>query len=201
MKIIWSLLFSLLLPVGTSAIAQSQPPQHISKELENASVAGLEVPNYRDRVMDLAGVLEPAEIEILKGKMVYLQLATTTPVAILIIPDLLGEVLEKYSLRVANTWKLGRCDINNGVLILMAMKDRALRIEVGLGLESVLPNDRCKRIIEESILPFFKAGSFYEGLDSGVTAITKILASSQEYKDMYSRPCRCSGCTGNALSE
>jgi uncharacterized protein len=133
--------------------------------------------------------------------MTFLQLATTTQLGILIIPDLQGEVLEKYSLRVANKWKLGRCDINNGVLILVAVKDRALRIEVGLGLESILTSEACKRIIEESITPFFKAGDFYGGLDSGVTSIAKILTSSQEYKDIYSRPCKCPGGAGSELNE
>jgi len=199
MKIGWYLAFLLLLPVGVLATAYGQQLQDISGHSEKASV--LEVPLNRDRVMDLANVLETAEIDVLKGKMTFLQLATTTQLGILIIPDLQGEVLEKYSLRVANKWKLGRCDINNGVLILVAVKDRALRIEVGLGLESILTNEACKRIIEESIIPFFKAGDFYGGLDSGVTSIAKILTSSQEYRDIYSRPCKCSGGAGSGLNE
>jgi uncharacterized protein len=199
MKREWALVFLLLLPVGVPAAAYGRSLQDISGHSEEACV--LEVPLYRDRVMDLANVLETAEIDILKGKMTFLQLATTTQLGILIIPDLQGEVLEKYSLRVANTWKLGRCDIKNGVLILVAVKDRALRIEVGLGLESILTNEACKRIIEESIIPFFKAGDFYGGLDSGIASITKILTSSQEYKDIYSRPCKCSGGAGSELNE
>lgn len=201
MKIIWKLLFSLILLEGFFAIAHGQQLRDISGHPENDSTPGLEVPLYRDRVMDLANILKPAEAEILKGKIILLQLATTTQLAILIIPDLQGEVLEKYSLRVANTWKLGRCDINNGVLILMALKDRVLRIEAGLGLESILTNEACERIIEESIIPFFKAGDFYGGLDSGVTSIAEFLTASQEYKDMYSRPCKCSGCADSERNE
>jgi len=185
--------------MGVLAAAYGQPLQDISRHSEKSSV--LEVPLNQDRVMDLANVLKTAEIDILKGKMTLLHLATTTQLGILIIPDLQGEVLEKYSLRVANKWKLGRCDINNGVLILVAVKDRALRIEVGLGLESILTDEACKRIIEGSIIPFFKAGDFYGGLDSGVTAIAKILTSSQEYKDIYSRPCKCSGEADSELNE
>ena len=201
MKIIWKLLFSLILLEGFFAIAHGQQLRDISGHPENDSTPGLEVPLYRDRVMDLANILKPAEAEILKGKIILLQLATTTQLAILIIPDLQGEVLEEYSLRVANTWKLGRCDMNNGVLILMALKDRVLRIETGLGLESILTNEACERIIEESIIPFFKAGDFYGGLDSGVTSIAEFLTASQEYKDMYSRPCKCSGCADSERNE
>ena len=199
MKIGWYLALWLLLPIGVLAAAYGQQLQDISGLSEKASV--LEVPLHRDRVMDLADVLETAEIDVLKGKMTFLQLATTTQLGILIIPELQGEVLEKYSLRVANEWKLGRCDINNGILILVAVKDRALRIEVGLGLEFILTNEACKRIIEESIIPFFKAGDFYGGLDSGIASIIKILTSSQEYKDIYSRPCKCSGGAGSELNE
>jgi uncharacterized membrane protein YgcG len=199
MKIGCCFAFLLLLPIGVLATAYGQQLQDISGHSEKASV--LEVPLNRDRVMDLANVLETAEIDVLKGKMTFLQLATTTQLGILIIPDLQGEVLEKYSLRVANKWKLGRCDINNGILILVAVKNRTLRIEVGLGLESILSDEACKRIIEESITPFFKAGDFYGGLDSGVTSIAKILTSSQEYKDIYSRPCKCSDGTGSELNE
>jgi uncharacterized membrane protein YgcG len=185
-KIIWNLLFLLLLLVCVHATAHSQLLQEIPESPEKAPVEKLEVPPHRNRVMDLANVLKTPEIEVLKGKTAFLEMATTTPLAILIIPDLQGEVLEEYSLRVANIWKLGRSDINNGILILVAIKDRKLHIEVGLGLESILTNEACKRIIDEDMKSFFKAGDFYGGLDSGVSAITKFLTSSQEYRDILS---------------
>jgi len=201
MKLRWSFLFLLFFSAGLFVTVQGQALQGISGHSENGAIEGLEVPPYRDRLMDLANVLQPAETEILKGKMIFLQLATTTQLAILIIPDLKGQVLENYSLRVANTWKLGRCDINNGVLLLVAVKDRATRIETGLGLEFILTDETCKQIIEKEIIPFFRAGDFYRGLDSGVTSITKILTSSQEYKDLYSRPCTCAVETGSKPNE
>lgn len=196
MKRIWERLFPLILLIGVLTTAWSQSRQDISNIPDKALFEGLEVPRYQGPVVDLAGVLKPSEAEVLIGKSIFLQLATTTQLAILIIPELKGEVLEKYSLRVANTWKLGRCDINSGVLILMAMKDRALRIEVGLGLESILTNAACKRIIEEDMVPLFKAGDFYGGLDSGVTSISNILTSSQEYRDIISRIHPCPGAVG-----
>jgi uncharacterized protein len=108
------------------------------------------------------------------------QEGTSTQMAILIIPSLQGQVLETYSLRVANTWKLGRKDLNNGVLILVAMQDRKLRIEVGLGLEAILTNEACKKIIDDDIVPLFKKGEYYQGIDSGVGAITRLLQSKKE---------------------
>jgi uncharacterized protein len=98
----------------------------------------------------------------------------------LIIPGLQGEVLENYSLRVANTWKLGQKERNNGVLILIAMQDRALRVEVGLGLENTLTNEACKGIIENEIVPFFRKGEYYQGIDAGVNAILRVLNMQQD---------------------
>ena len=194
-------MFSLLLPMCVLSIAHGQQGKDISSHPESSPVEGLEVPLYQDRIMDLANILKPDEIKILFGKTIFLRMATTTHLAILIIPDLQGEVLEKYSLRVFNTWKLSRCDIDNGVLILVAMKNRALRVEVGLGLEPILTNEARKRIIDEDIIPLFRAGDFYGGLDSGVTSIIKILTSSQEYKEILSRPSNCSRGAGSELNE
>jgi uncharacterized protein len=134
-----------------------------------------EVPKLKDRVMDLAAVLKPKEIEDLKAKLQRLEQDTTAQVAVLIIPDLQGEAIEKYSLRVANTWKLGQKGLNNGVLLLFVMHDRKVRIEVGSGLESTLTDDICKGIIESEIVPLFKQGKYYPGIDGAVNAIDRQL--------------------------
>jgi uncharacterized protein len=134
-----------------------------------------EAPKLKDRVMDLAGILKPMEIENLKDKLRRLEQDTTAQVAILIIPDLQGEVIEKYSLRVANTWKLGQKGLNNGVLLLFAMHDRKVRIEVGSGLENKLTDDICKGIIDSEIVPLFKQSKYYPGIDGAVNAIDRRL--------------------------
>jgi uncharacterized protein len=134
-----------------------------------------EVPKLKDRVMDLAVVLKPMEIENLKVKLRRLEKDTTAQVAILIIPNLQGEALEKYSLRVANTWKLGQKGLNNGVLLLFAMRDRKVRIEVGSGLEKTLTDDICKGIIDSEIVPLFKQSKYYQGIDGAVNAIDRRL--------------------------
>ena len=150
------------------------------KALESEAVRQLEVPALRDRVMDLAGALKDTESTDLRAKLTSLERDTTTQMVVFIIPSLKGEVLEKYSLRVANTWKLGRKDLNNGVLMLVAMQNRALRIEVGLGLETILTNEVCKKIIDNDIVPLFKNGEYYQVIDSGVSALTRLLESRKE---------------------
>lgn len=149
--------------------------QEITKNPESTAVQKLEVPTLQDRVMDLAGILRDSEAVDLKSKLKRLESDTTAQMAILIIPDLQGEVLEKYSIKVARTWKLGQVTLSNGVLILVAMRDRALRIEVGLALEGILTNEICKDIIENEMVPLFKKGEYYQGIDSGVNAIIQLL--------------------------
>jgi hypothetical protein len=151
--------------------------QQVPKSGESERLPKLEIPALRDRVMDLVGILKDAESDNLKARLASLEKDTTTQMAVLLIPGLQGEVLEDYSLRVANRWKLGRKDLNNGVILLIALQNRALRIEVGLGLESILTKEACKKIIDEEIVPFFKKGEFYKGIDSGISALTRLLKS------------------------
>jgi uncharacterized protein len=162
------------------AECSSAVAQEIAKNSKNAAVPQLEVPVLQDRVMDLAGILKDSEVADLKAKLKRLEIDTSAQIAILIIPDLQGEILEKYSLRVAKTWKLGQKILNNGVLLLVAMRDRKLRIEVGLGIENILTNETCKEIIENEMIPFFKKGEYYQGIDKGVSAIIRLLDWRQE---------------------
>ena len=89
-------------------------------------------------------------------------------------------------MRLGNAWGVGKADKNNGALILVAIEDRKMSIQTGYGLEGVLPDAICKRIIEKEIKPSFKAGNYYEGFDLATTAIFKFAAG--EYKaDHYSK--------------
>jgi uncharacterized protein len=134
-----------------------------------------EAPRLTGRVVDLAGLVPPETEERVTRKLADHESRTTDQVAVLTIASLKGEPLEKYSLRVARTWGLGRKDRNNGVLFLVSKDDRLMRIEVGLGLESVLTNDRCQRILDEAVRPAFRKGDFGGGIESGVDAILKAL--------------------------
>lgn len=142
---------------------------------------GLEVPHLQARVSDLAGLLSPEEISALDAKLRDLEASDTTQVAVLIIPSLEGEVLEDFSERVATAWRLGQKGRDNGALLLIALKERAVRIEVGYGLEARLTDARSRRIIQDEIIPNFRQGNFYAGIDAGVAAITQTVRG--EYQD------------------
>ena len=135
--------------------------------------AGLEVPHLQARITDLAGLLSPEEVTALDSKLRDLEASDSTQVAVLIIPSLEGEALEDFSERVATAWRLGQKGRDNGALMLIALKERRIRIEVGYGLEPKLTDARSSRIIQNEVVPYFRQGSFYQGIDAGVTAIVQ----------------------------
>lgn len=127
------------------------------------------------RVHDEAGLLSVQMREQLEAALKQYEDSTSNQIAVLIIPSLQGAVLEDYSLRVAEKWKLGQADKDNGVLLLIAVEDRKMRIEVGYGLEGVLPDVICNRIIRNEIAPRFRRGEFNEGVWAGIMAITQAI--------------------------
>ena len=96
-------------------------------------------------------------------------------VAVLIVPTTEPEAIEQYSIRVAEAWKLGRQKVDDGAILLIAKNDRALRIEVGYGLEGALTDIASKRIISEIITPYFKQGDFNAGITAGVQQMMRVI--------------------------
>ncbi len=141
--------------------------------IQSFAAIALEVPKLQSPVTDLAGILTPEQISSLDKKLLDLESTDSTQVAVLIISNLEGESLEDYSMRVAEAWKLGQKQRDNGALLLIAMKDRAVRIEVGYGLESILTDARTTQIRLNDIFPRFREGDFYGGIDAGITGIIK----------------------------
>ena len=135
----------------------------------------LDVPHLEARVTDLAGLLTTEQSAALETKLRDLETRDSTQVAVLIIPSLEGEPLEDYSIRVATAWRLGQKGRDNGALLLVAMKERILRIEVGYGLEATLTDARSRQIIQNEILPHFRQGDYYEGIEAGVSAIIGVV--------------------------
>lgn len=131
----------------------------------------LDVPYLSGRVNDLAGVLSAQTRQTLEQKLAEHERTTSNQIAILIISSLEGEILEEYSLRVAETWKLGQKEKDNGALLLIARDDRKLRIEVGDGLEGFLTDARCSQIIRHEIVPRFKSSDYDGGVLAGVDAM------------------------------
>lgn len=143
-------------------------------------VSALDVPPLTGRVVDRAGVLPVHDSEALTDQLKAHEDKTGNQVAVLILPSLDGEPLEEYSHRVATTWKLGQRGTDNGVLLLIALKERKLRIEVGYGLEGTLTDLRSSRIIRQEIVPRFKAGDIPGGVRAGTDAILKTIEGTYQ---------------------
>lgn len=137
--------------------------------------AELAVPELKARVTDQTGSLSAEQSGALEQKLAAFEQAKGSQIAVLIVPSTAPETIEQYSLRVAEQWQLGRKGIDDGALLLVAKNDRALRIEVGYGLEGVLPDAIAKRIIAETITPHFQQGDFYGGIDAGTTQMIKVI--------------------------
>ncbi|PAP77293.1 hypothetical protein BSZ37_13040 [Rubrivirga marina] len=133
--------------------------------------AALDVPPLTGRVVDLADVLDPATEAALVARLAAHEDSTSNQVVVLTIPSLEGEILEPYATRVFRTWELGQADRDNGILLLVAVADRELRIEVGYGLEGSLTDATSGSIIRAEIVPRFRDGDFDAGVVAGVDAI------------------------------
>lgn len=139
------------------------------------AAAAKEVPFLSGRVVDEAGLLSAAARQRIDGELGALERETGDQVAVLILQSLGGEPLEEYSVKVAQTWKLGQKGKDNGILLLISRDDRKLRIEVGYGLEGTLTDLRSNEIIDQVIRPRFRQGDFDGGVEQGVDAIVKVL--------------------------
>jgi uncharacterized protein len=156
----------------------------LSSALTLASlVFALDVPPLTGRVIDLAHVLPPNTVESLTARLKAHEETTSNQVTVLVLPSLEEEPLESFSHRVATTWKLGQKGTDNGVLLLVAIKERKIRIEVGYGLEGALTDARSAQIIRNEIVPRFRAGDAPGGVAAGVDAILKTIEGTYRASD------------------
>lgn len=143
--------------------------------LASSLFAQIALPTLHQPVTDLTSTLDTQQVQLLNDKLLQLSETKGAQLAVVIINTTESESIETYSLRLAEKWKLGRKGIDDGVLLLIAKEDRELRIEVGYGLEGVLSDVVCKRIIDEIIVPEFKQNNFYQGIQAGVDQIIKLI--------------------------
>jgi len=141
----------------------------------SSGASALEVPYLAGRVNDQANMLEDGFEAQLEERLRLLEEETGAQVAVLTIPSLEGDPLEDFSMRVVETWKLGREDADNGVLILIARDERRMRIEVGYGLEGALTDAQSGRIIDHLMLPRFREGDFNGGVGAAVDAVSSAI--------------------------
>jgi uncharacterized protein len=141
-----------------------------------AAGADVPVPALKARVTDLTATLSADQRNALENKLAAFEKEKGTQIAVLLVPTTQPETIEQYAVRVFEQWKLGRKGIDDGALLVVAKNDRKVRIEVGYGLEGILPDAVAKRIIEEDITPRFRQNDFSGGIDAGVTRIMKVSA-------------------------
>ena len=133
------------------------------------------VPELKGRVVDLTGSLSATQKQELDVRLSAFEQRKGSQIALLIVRSTQPETIEQYSIRVAEQWKLGRKNIDDGAILLIAKEDRTLRIEVGYGLEGALNDATCKRIIDELIVPQFQGGDFFTGLSMGLDAMMRVI--------------------------
>ena len=143
--------------------------------LTGAAHAEVAVPPLSHRVTDLTATLDAGQTQTLESRLAAFEAKKGAQLAVLIVPTTQPEAIEQFGIRVSEAWKLGRKGVDDGALLLVAKDDRTLRIEVGYGLEGVLNDATAKRIVEEVIVPHFKRGEFYPGIESGATAMMRVI--------------------------
>ena len=148
--------------------------------LAPAALADPPVPPLTGRVVDNAHVLSAGTVTFLNSRLQTFEQQTTNQLVIVTLPDLRGYEIEDWGLALLRDWGIGQKDKNNGVVLVVAPNDRQLRIEVGYGLEGNLPDATAYRIIQDEIIPRFKAGDTDGGVTAGVDAI--IAATGGTYK-------------------
>lgn len=139
------------------------------------SVAELQVPPLTGHVIDQTETLSTEQKAALEQSLTALEARKGSQLSVLIVASTDPEEIEQYALRVAEQWQLGRKNIDDGAILVIAKNDRALRIEVGYGLEGALNDATSKRIISEIILPRFKRQDFYGGIRDGVEQIVRVI--------------------------
>jgi uncharacterized protein len=141
--------------------------------------AASNVPYLTGRVTDDAEILSSAVRKSLTERLKAHEDRTGNQIAVLTVPSLEGESIEEYAEAVFREWKLGQKGKDNGILVLVAPNDRRMRIEVGYGLEGVLPDSLAGSIIRNGMTPKFKTGDYDGGIDAGVSAILMVLEKGE----------------------
>ena len=140
-----------------------------------AAHAEVAVPPLTQRVTDLTATLDAQQTQTLESRLAEFEANKGAQLAVLIVPTTQPESIEQFGIRVVEAWKLGRKGVDDGALLLVAKDDRTLRIEVGYGLEGALNDATAHRIVDEIIVPRFKLGEFYAGIESGTAAMMQVI--------------------------
>jgi uncharacterized protein len=172
--IVMGLLTLVLLTISTLVSGQSIP----------------EKPNPPRLVNDFAGLLTAVEVDALENKLVAFNDSTSTQIAVVIMNDLGGYMPEEFAQRVGEKWGIGQKGINNGLVVLVKTKSESGRGEVFIkpayGMEGAVPDLICSQIVDNEILPAFRNGNYYQGLDKATSTIIS-LVRGEFSADQYAR--------------
>ncbi len=141
------------------------------------------IPALTARVTDLTNTLSVADRQALESKLAAWETQSGNQLVVLMVPSTQPEAIAAYSIRVAEAWKIGRKGKDNGAIFLIAKDDRKNRIEVGYGLEGVLTDVTCRRILAETVAPFFRNGQFAQGISAGVDQIIAVVNKGEPLPD------------------
>lgn len=145
-----------------------------------APASAQDFPQLTGRVVDNAELLSPADEAALTAKLEALEGASSRQLVVATVPDLQGYPIEDYGYRLGRAWGIGQEEANNGVILLVAPNDRKVRIEVGYGLEPILTDALSALIIQNTILPRFRADDYAGGISAGADAIIQQLQAPPE---------------------
>src|SRR5262252_2032133 len=141
--------------------------------------AALPIPPAPDhRINDYAGVLSAAERTRLEDLLRARERESSNQIVVAIFRSLEGESLEDYSIRLAQAWRIGQKGLDNGVIFLVFIDDRKMRLEVGYGLESTLTDATASQILRQTVAPRFREGKIADGISAGLDAIDQAIAGT-----------------------
>lgn len=140
-----------------------------------AAFADVAIPPLRSPVTDLTNTLTPEQVTALEQAVLAFEKRKGSQIAILILPTTRPETIEQFSIRLAENWRIGRKGIDDGVIIVLALDDREVRIEVGYGLEGALPDLIAARIIRQDMVPHLQRGEVYLALTAAVDRIVRVI--------------------------
>ncbi|PIQ77473.1 hypothetical protein COV82_04280 [Candidatus Peregrinibacteria bacterium CG11_big_fil_rev_8_21_14_0_20_46_8] len=156
--------------------------------LPSSTLAAIDLPPPSGYVNDFAGVLEAKERETFESLLVEFERETTNEIVVAIVPNLGGLDRFTYSQELFTQWGIGKADRNNGVLFLIAIEDREAFINVGKGLEGVLPDGFVGTLLREEVFPAFKQGGYAVGISNGIARMMEISRgefTADEYESQY----------------
>ena len=133
------------------------------------------IPALTGRVVDLNATLSAGQKRELEASLEAFEKRKGSQIAVLITGTTFPEPIESFAMRVAEAWKIGRKGVDDGIVVVIAKSDRAMRIEVGYGLEGAVPDATAKRLIEEEFIPKFREGDFYSGLRAGLDRLMRVI--------------------------